>query len=232
MFTGVLPAAHGCDRHDSAIPGAAPTFPEVLKKHGYFCAGVVSNPFLHGKFGFARGFDEYDDESVFLDAELGLFKADSAHESGTVGEVVTADSVNQQAVCLLGKARDSGQPFFLFVVYFDPHDSYVPPPFDRKFDADYSGSVDGRQLVAMRHAPPPKRDLEHLVARYDGEIAYIDRMVARLLDQVDLVSDPEHTLVILVSDHGEAFAEHGSLLHGNSPHGEEVMVPMICTGRA
>jgi len=228
VMTGHLPASHGCKGTESALSPQMPTLPQRLKKHGYYCAAVVSNPFLNAKFGLGRGFDKYDDYTVFLDAELALLGSGSPGEPKEVAELVTGATVTRQAKMLLASARKSGKPFFLFVHYFDPHDSYIPPsPYNRQFDDPYSGPVDGRQVPSYRRNPPAGRDLEHLNALYDGEIAYDDAQVGQLVKAIDESSDPAGTLIIFLSDHGEAFAEHGMLLHGNSAYREEVWVPMI-----
>ncbi len=228
MFTGVLPAVHGCTHFSAALSSAIPTLPQRLKEQGYFCGAVVSNPFLNAKYGFGWGFDLYDDYSVFLDAELALLAIDDDQDRGKVNETVTGATVTQQAIALIDKAAASQQPFFLFIHYFDPHDSYIPPaPYARKFDPDYKGPMDGRNIPPMRHRPPNERDLQHIIARYDGEIAYDDSLFGKLLRKLDETAAPERTLTILLSDHGEAFGEHGMLLHGNSAYREEVWVPMI-----
>jgi len=117
IFTGVYPCVHDCTASDRALPKSIPTFPEGLKAKGYYCAAVVSNPFLGAKFGFGRGFDKYDDYSVFLDAELGVLSIDSNPDHGIVNEIVTGSKVTRQAILLLEQAKKSGKPFFLFVHY-------------------------------------------------------------------------------------------------------------------
>ena len=228
LFTGLLPMAHGVMEAGQTIPPGVPTLPEQFKRRGYYCGAVVSNPCVAGKFGFSRGFDLYDDYSVLLGAELGLLSADPSDPEAILSDAVTSGVVTDQAVSLLKGLAGKDKPFFLFVLYFDPHDSYIPPhSLHKKFDPDYRGRVDGRGLPAIRHSPPSPRDLRHLIARYDGEIVHADQQIGRLLAVLDKLSDPSNTLVIFVSDHGEAFGEHGMLLHGNSAYREEIHVPMI-----
>lgn len=228
MMTGHLPASHGCRSDVDRLSGGIRTIGEELSRRGYYCAAVVSNPLVGAKFGFGRGFEKYDDYTVFLDAELALLGSEERGEHQGIGDLVSGAAVTRQAKRLLGAARESGKPFFLFVHYFDPHDSYVPPvPYDRQFDGTYAGRMDGRDIVSLRNLPPAPRDLEHLVARYDGEVAYEDAQIGELIRAIDERSEANSVLIILVSDHGEAFGEHGKLLHGNSVYREEVAVPMI-----
>ena len=228
MFTGLLPSAHGVTQASRKLLPTVPTVADQLKKKGYYCTAIVSNPCAAGKYGLSKGFDVYDDYSIHLGAELGMFAVNSNQYLGIVNNVVTGDSVTQQAILQLTQAEKTGKPFFMFVLYFDPHDSYIPPaPMDKKFDPKYKGKMDGKKIPPMRLSPPPDKDLQHLIARYDGEILYTDMQVAKLLKKIDGVSKPDNTIVIIVSDHGEAFAEHKKLLHGNSAYREEVCVPMI-----
>lgn len=228
MFTGYYAAVHGVTHRDRLLAASIPTITERMKEQGYYTAAVVSNPFLSAKYGFGRGFDLYDDFSVFFEAELALLAIDPDPATGRVNEMVTGEAVTDQAKILMQRAADSGRPYFVFIHYFDPHDSYIPPPpFDRKFDPNYDGPIDGRGIPVMRNNPPEGRDLEHLIARYDGEIAYQDMLLGKLMDTLDELGDPANTITILTSDHGEAWGEHGMLLHGNSPYREEVWVPMI-----
>ncbi len=228
MFTGLMPAVHRCTQDRDRLSSSIPTLPEQFKKRGYYCAAVICNPHLNGKYGFGRGFDLYDDDSVFLGAELGSLAINSNQDAGNVRDMVTGEILTQQAKLVMDQAKKLGKPFFLFFLYFDPHDSYIPPPpYNRRFDPDYRGRINGRDMSSMKDQLPEGRDLQHLVALYDGEIAYTDAQIGQLLKKLDEVSDPTNTLTILISDHGEAFAEHGTLLHGNSAYREEISVPMI-----
>lgn len=229
MFTGLLPATHGIGWGGSRrLSAAIPTLAEHLKKKGYYCTAVVSNPCAAGKYGLAKGFDVYDDYSIHLGAELGMFAVDYGQDLGAVNNVVTGESVTQQAILQLSQAKKTGKPFFLFALYFDPHDSYIPPvPYDRKFDPEYKGKIDGKNIPSLRNRPPSARDIQNLIARYDGEIQYTDMQVGKLVRHIDKTFSPRNTIIILVSDHGEAFGEHGMLLHGNSAYKEEVCIPMI-----
>ncbi len=229
LMTGWWPAAHGCVQGYEALDDAVPTLAESLQQRGYWCGAVVSNPQLNRAFGFGRGFDRYDDQTVLLDAELGLFDARPGRAAPrSVPEMVTSHTVTDLGLAQVDLALASQQPFFLFLVYFDPHDHYLPPrPWDRAFDPEYAGPQDGRGIKDMRHQPPRGPDLAHLEARYDGEIRYTDGQIERFVTTLEQRVDTDDLLLIIVSDHGEAFGEHGKLHHGNNPHVEEARVPMI-----
>jgi hypothetical protein len=136
-----------------------------------------------------------------------------------------------RAIGWLEQRQEEPDPFFLFVHLFDVHDPYTPPaPYDTLFDADYEGEIDGRRVTSPDspvRGDMPARDLEHLVALYDGEIAWVDSQVGRLIERLDQLGLTQETLVIVTSDHGEEFFEHGHKTHRRQLYMESVHVPMI-----
>src|SRR5262249_48316498 len=125
--------------------------------------------------------------------------------------------------------RRTDRPFFAFLNYFDAHDPYIPPPgyagrfgirpaspSDYKFLFDYIGMDKGRL------AP---RDVLMARACYDDCIAYLDEQLGRLLGQLQARGLLETTDVIITSDHGEAFGEHGTFGHSYGVYIEETGVP-------
>ncbi|MCH7708182.1 MAG: sulfatase-like hydrolase/transferase, partial [Myxococcales bacterium] len=125
------------------------------------------------------------------------------------------------------------QPFFAFVHLWDVHFDYAPPvPWEKRFDPNYVGDLDGRNFLrnpAIRRKMDP-RDLEHLIALYDGEIGYTDVLVGRLLDQLDAQGIGSSPLVVLTSDHGDAFFEHGVKGHQQDLHVEALRIPLLFRG--
>ena len=123
------------------------------------------------------------------------------------------------------------EPFFLYIHSVDPHDPYAPVYPYNQLDEGYVGQVDGslsqiRYLEAHKPQLPP-RDLAHLEALYDGEIAYNDYHIGLLLDKLARLGILDNTLVIVTSDHGEEFLEHGSYRHGKNLYQEMIRVPLV-----
>ena len=98
------------------------------------------------------------------------------------------------------------KPFFLFVHYIDPHEPYRVRGTDPIFGE------------------------RRLVDRYDGEVHYFDRHVSRLLSRIEEIQRERKVAVIVTSDHGEAFREHGLLYHGRTLYNEEIHVPLMIQG--
>ncbi len=111
-----------------------------------------------------------------------------------------ADDTVDKAIAWLSTARPPDQPFFLWVHFYDAHAPYEPP------------------------APWPER----LASPYDGEIAFVDSQLARLLPQVDDAAGPAGAVWVLVADHGEALEdEHGEPSHGAFLFEPTMRVPLI-----
>jgi arylsulfatase A-like enzyme len=131
----------------------------------------------------------------------------------------------------LEQRRDG--PFFAFVHMWDPHFDFVPPPpWDTKFDPGYEGPIDGRSFfVGPDHerynASMAPRDLEHVIALYDGEIGWTDEHVGKILDGLERRGLLENTIVCVTSDHGTEFFEHGGKGHRRTLFEEVVRVPLI-----
>ncbi|HEY2408036.1 MAG TPA: sulfatase-like hydrolase/transferase [Polyangiaceae bacterium] len=111
------------------------------------------------------------------------------------------DKVSDAALSELRKPELQNHRFFMWVHYVDPHAEYVPHP---GFD----------------FGPSPRE-------RYDGEVAFVDHHVGRVLDALSMSPFWDRTIVIVTSDHGEAFGEHGMIRHGFELWEELVRVPLI-----
>jgi arylsulfatase A-like enzyme len=116
---------------------------------------------------------------------------------------------------------------------WDVHYDYIPPePYASMFDRDYAGALDGTDVTGEGFpldATP--RDVEHLRALYDGEIRFTDETIDHLLKMLDRAGLLDRTLVVVTSDHGEEFLDHGEKLHGRTLFEEVVHVPLILWAR-
>lgn len=132
LMTGTFPPFNGVRSNGSySIAEDRTTLAEAMKKKGYETAGFVGAFPLDHQFGFAQGFDVYDDD--IKRAEQSLTPYDAERRAGTVVD---------RALAWL-KGRDAKKPFFLFVHVYDPHQPYNPPePQKTKYAADpYTGEV-------------------------------------------------------------------------------------------
>jgi len=150
---------------------------------------------------------------------------------------VDADVINAKFLEWLDSGRGEDGPFLAVLHYFDPHYPYDPPPrYHGLFTpADHPSThwatAPSKMLLnANRLGRLTSEDYRRLEDLYDGEIAFADGEIGRMLAELRRRGLAENTLVILVADHGEEFAEHGGLLHGFSLHREETRVPLVISG--
>jgi arylsulfatase A-like enzyme len=228
VMTSLYPAIHNAKDFRQKTPEEITTLAEILKEKGYVTVAFAGNPLLDGSYGFRQGFDLYDDFTVQLHLGLDLFAEGGATTPDAVHDAVTNQVIHRAATSWL-KANHRKR-FFMFVFYFDPHIDYIPPPpFDRRFDPDYEGSMDGRGLAfePLRSVRPPQRDLDHTIALYDGELLHTDGYISKLLDEFGEYGILDNTLVVVFGDHGEEFYEHGSTVHGLTLYNEVIHIPLI-----
>jgi arylsulfatase len=125
------------------------------------------------------------------------------------------------------------QPFFLMLHLFDVHRHYDAPEPVRGTFTDVFADRYGAEAMATlesRIAAEAAGDLEFHVAAYDEEILWVDGQLGRFFDQLDARGLRDSALVVLTSDHGEAFREHGWLAHGNNLYNEVLRVPWMAWG--
>jgi arylsulfatase A-like enzyme len=216
MFTGRYQIAHGVMHESFALAETVPTMGEVMKAAGYSTAGFVSAPYVAAHYGYARGMDVYRDLS-----------SEYAHRREARSAIVSKE-LTDLAVDWLEEHKD--EPFFMFVHNFDAHYDYTPPaPYDTMFDEDYDGDMDGTHFIERKDVNPnmDKRDLEHILALYDGEIRYTDDHIAILLAKLEQLQLDSNTVVLIVSDHGDEFFEHGNKGHHRTLYDEVMRIPMI-----
>ncbi len=220
MLTSLPPLRHGVVNDGLRLDEDALTLAEVLWRAGYSTAGFVSGPYLDASYGFSQGFDTYDDYSVAKPSDR------LSHRGVTSPKLV--DVVTKWLVGWSSAGRK--RPFFLFAHMWDVHYDYTPPPpYDTMFDPEYTGTVTGENVESdsrIRKGMAP-RDLEHLIALYDGEIRYTDEYLSRILDVLISLEVFDDTIVVLTADHGEEFFEHGRKTHRQALYDESVLVPLI-----
>ncbi len=232
ILTGLADSVHGATDTDKPLDESRTTLAERLKALGYTTAGFFAGPYLHPIFGFGQGFDTYVDCTSYAD-----FNDQRAAQTGTiegpdVWQRSQHDVTNPRLYGEVRKWLDSKPdgPFLLFMHMWDVHFDFVPPPpYDKMFDPEYTGTITGEKFFFNPAVNPnmPRRDLEHLIALYDGEIAWTDEHVGKLIGDLQRLGVYDDTLFIVTADHGTAFFEHGQRAHRNGLWDELVHVPLI-----
>lgn len=208
MFTSLYPITHQVLKQGHKLSQEDYTLAECLSANGYQTAAVVASFVLDAKFGFSQGFSFYDD--TFKLSTSSIHRKYWSDQPDVIDQ--RADETTRKAIGWLRKQRSWEQPFFLFVHYFDPHAPYVPP-----------------ESIVSHLAPHGKEqtDLQNIVGRYDGEIAFTDQEIGKLLKVLKRMNLEENTLVVVTSDHGEGLGQHDHLGHSINIYEEAVRVPLI-----
>lgn len=199
------------------IPDNIKSVAEILKEKNYHTFAASANPIVrktpHEKYkfaGFDKGFDTFDEECL-----------------------------NKRAPCLNKKffnfIKDSGRPFFIYLHYMDPHATYSSPI--KKFSKTYGGE---NEFIRRGNFKPikdrlykhgsyryTKMDIDYLIDSYDDEIAFFDAQFKVLMDKLTEENLINNTIVVISSDHGEEFLEHGDIAHCHNLFDSTNRVPLI-----
>lgn len=230
MFTGLFDSTHGVVDNGLRLSDGHQTIAEVLRKDGYRTAGFYGGPYLHPAFGLAQGFGHYESCMSDMPSAAAVRTMSQQDVNASHHDVTGPRTLAAFTKWLDGPEGPDTQPFFAFVHLWDVHYDYIPPPeYAKLFDPDYTGTIDGTNLkenpaINSKMAP---RDLQHLVALYDGEIRSTDDVLAKILGELDRKGRLANTLVIVTADHGEEFFEHGGKGHQSTLHEELIRVPLI-----
>ena len=216
LFSSLSPRSHGVPRNGFQFPDDILTITEIFRERGFRTAAMIGAFPLHSQFGLNRGFEVYDEE---------------LEDNPYGGEVERpADSVGDRAVEWLSEVGD--EPFFLWVHFFDSHWPYNPPEPYGRLRGEVGGEFDPASLddlfaIRFNRRPFTENDLEAFRRAYDGEVAFIDRHIRRVIDAVP-PQRRDDILFALTADHGESFGEHRYYFdHGHFLWDNETRVPLI-----
>jgi len=201
------------------IPQGTPSLAELLVARGWSTAAVSASAIVrksptrfNPSGGFARGFERFDEECLWRGAAC----------------------VTNHGIAATARLRE---PFFLYLHYIDPHGPYDPPkPFRKQFRI---GRTSQPWLVHGDPAPIARtleggprvswtpRELRFLQGLYDGEVAYVDAQLGKLVEELRKKGLLQRTILVVLSDHGESFLEHGTVRHCQTVFDAEVKTPLL-----
>ena len=196
------------------IPLSVPLLPEILKSEGYATLGVSDGGNIGKRFGFARGFDRYDDRG------------------GGLHRVLRRARRYLRAL----QEMEPLPPFFLMIHSYEAHSPYEPPAANAAnfLDPASTSHFDASSENLLRYASSANllddADLTRLSNLYDAGIQFVDEQLMAFFEDLDQAGLLDNTLVVVTSDHGEEFGEHGGLLHRGLLYDELLRVPLIIHG--
>jgi arylsulfatase A-like enzyme len=220
-----------------------PTLAEYLASRGYQTAGFAANTqCCNYESGLARGFTHFEDYPLTLRSLLGrtapgnwilrnfLYRF-NYHQMKWIYHQSRGARGTDEAFLGWLRLRRPDRPFYAFLNYYDAHDPYIPPPgYEGRFGirprapGGYYFLFDYMQMDKKRLM---KRDVEMARDCYDDCISFLDEELDRLLNEVRAQGLLDNTVVIIASDHGEAFGDHGFFGHSHSLFLDEIGVPLV-----
>lgn len=207
IFTGLIPSAHrageGTGWKRTPLAPHIPRLMTELKSRGWKTGCFVSNGFVGADVGLTEGCDEH---YQWIDSRAAVEKA-----------------------TIFLRAYANRERFFAFVHLVDPHHPYEPRAEDAEpfLDPKYDGPI-GKKFTQF--PPPPNMtdaDRQRISDLYDGEVHASDRLTGKLIDLLRELGVLEHTLVVVISDHGEELFDHGFIGHGHTMFDELLRVPFV-----
>jgi arylsulfatase A-like enzyme len=228
LFTGLLPSQHGVGMEAPSDPPTAralasevTTLAELLRSAGYQTTAFVSNPWMNRRFGFEQGFDLYYDSFAWS---------------------YPGQAISEAALQWLASAPPD-QPFFLYLHFLDSHRPY-PALAMEAIEANRERIAADPQRVLSEHAKEELRALVQvegtdaataakvepnvtlLEMAYERGVEDFDRALGLFLDGFARSWAADRAVVIVTSDHGEAFYQRGYGNHGQGLFDDELAIPL------
>lgn len=214
LFSSVSTTHHGVMAADDRLPDHVCSLTEILSRQGFSCGAITGGGFVSPKYGFGRGFDFYNEDH------------------GSVERVDSAELVFRSAKEWIENNQD--RDFFLFLHTYQIHSPYAcPEPYRRTFLSTQSlfEEINVERYLGGKEAvfkPLPEAERQNIVNLYDGEIRYTDEvLIGCLLNWLKEKDLYDRMMIIVTSDHGEEFYEHGAWVHGAHLYQESIHIPLI-----
>lgn len=220
-FPGILSSSYYLEYgREESLSEKRVLISEVLEKANNITAGFHSNPYLSEDFGWDRGWDVFYD-SIDDDVD-------------DMTPYIRGEEINRKVATWLSSYAETGKckPFFLWLHYMDIHEPYVP---ERKYIdvVDSSIGLDEEEMfrlfndVVLNRDVSDKRVVEILKKLYHAHVRQVDDVVRELFGILEEKGVLRHCVVIIASDHGDEFGEHGGISHDGKMYSELINVPLM-----
>jgi choline-sulfatase len=230
VWTGRWPSIHGVTNKleplagggwaDASLSPGIETYPDMLARAGYKTAAFTGGAGVSGRFGFNKGFETYLDDRKFAGLDYSMPAA------------------------LKWLEENRGERFFLFLHGYDTHGQYPLPgpelesiPYDGRLDGSVEEQAELREQGLETITEPgmspdltgelSSKDADFLKAVYALKVRDADQRVGTFISKLKSMGLYENTVIMVMSDHGDEFLEHGGLDHGISLYQEQIHVVMM-----
>lgn len=211
IFTGVYPQEHQVLPPSTVLAESIETLPERFQAHGFRTAGHTEGGFVAGGYGFRRGFDEFTDTSYRSDTDV--------------------ERTFERGLDFL-RRLDPEDRFFLFLHTYSVHDPYEPPERYRSMfwsgenPSLFESTGENLRRVNQGELEISAETVEYFEAMYDASIRYVDDVLGDFIGALQSLELLRETTLVITSDHGEEFLEHGKMAH-TQVYPESLLVPLL-----
>jgi arylsulfatase A-like enzyme len=205
MMTGLYPSRLGVTHYPALrkLPDVNEFLPEVLREAGYATGSFNGGGFVSDHYGFDRGFDVYQSKGRRFEHNM------------------------KDTLAWLEENKD--HKFFLFLHGYNAHRPYYSAKPDKL--AMGLGGTDPQEDVKYclkdSRDHPGEEGLDRILRYYDASIRHGDRQLAPFFKALRRFGLDKNTVVLITSDHGEEFFEHGNCDHVRFTYRESIHVPYI-----
>ena len=210
LFTSLYPATHSVRKPEHKLKPELDTLADKLANNGYYCLAVTEGNYLDPMYGMAQGFHEYHSVPPKLSS------ADPEEASKL------SDNIHTMNTFLTQQVIPDHLPLFVFFHTYEVHCPFIP----RQGETALNGIGTTQWLLDHELNGFTASDVVKLKQLYASEVAYTDTLIHDFISKLD----PEKWTIVLMSDHGEEFGEHGGLLHADTLFEEVLRVPIAMKG--
>lgn len=215
ILSGLFPKNHGANTNKDPLPGEVNLLPEILGEYGYHSYAFVGNTHVSQTVGFNQGFKEF-----FYFQEKDVKRVPNIY--------VRSDELNDSLSPFIRQLDDTSNNF-IYIHYMDPHHPYLPKEkhFSKENKKRFTNAFSLPKAISSMNEEKRRILLDEAINAYDDEILYNDKMVGNLVQMLKRKNMDSNSIIIITSDHGEEFFEHGNFTHGKSLYDEQLKVPLI-----
>ncbi len=230
ILTGLPPSVHQAINRDSKLSHKLKTLAEYLKEANYYTGAIGANQFLVEERNVNQGFIDYNFfPKSSIGNTLGSYITKKLFPQ-QFEEKVTTGELTDLAVKWVKQASQNNRNIFLWLHYLDPHVPYnppakylpdlePPPSIGTKFGA--TTSIRSGKFI------PTIFERKWIQLLYEKEVRYVDDNIGRFITALKQFNIYDESLIVVLSDHGEEFWEHGGFEHGHTLYNEVIRVPLI-----
>ncbi len=226
MITSHYPSVHGADEYHRGSDKLT-TLAQILKNYGYETDAYIANSIMDRTIGFDKGFDRYilyADIPQLLWIKHSTFYSFVARITSEKSYITPPPDTTAWLTDALTDEleKERKQPFFIWAHYLDPHAPLTPP---KEYYKEYKAIHPEAERISKTGCNFGSPTTGALL--YAAEIEYVDDSLGTIFEVLENGGYYDNTIVIITSDHGEEFYEHGKYGHARTHYDEVMAIPLL-----